>query len=366
MNQDNIDLAIVFSTTHYPPQKTLSVLTTILNTTKIIGASSAGIILSDAVKTKGIAVLTLSSNEIEFGTGSLNYLQDQDSFAAGNLLAQNTLTHYDSRGRQAFLYFSDTKIPNYTQFLKGIQSVFGNVFPIVGAGLSNNFRFQETFQIYQNEIMNNSAVGIIIGGHVSIGLGSRHGWKPLGKPRFIDQSENNVIKTIDGKKASLIYQDFFDQEADKFLSNRSSALSLLYPLGIHIEGSQEYLLKNTSKILADGSLIIQGHVPVGSRIHLMIGNKDSCRQAAYDAAQEAHKNLNGKEPNLVLVIESMTRLKLLSRSAFQEIKKIKEIFGTTVPIIGLYSNGEVSPLQATDRFKSPVLQNESIVIMAIS
>ena len=364
LDEDKIDFSIVLSTTHYSPQKTLPILTNILNSSKLVGASTAGIILSDTVKTRGIAVITISSSEFDFGIGSVHGLKHQDSFQAGSHLAKNTLNNFSPRGRQGFLFFADPNILNYTQFLKGIQSIFGNILPIIGAGCSDNFRFQETFQLYQNEIFNNSAVGIILGGHMSIGLGSRHGWRPLGKPRFVDESDNNVIKTIDGKKASFIYKEFFSHEADEFLSNRLSTLSLLYPLGVYVEGSQEYLLKNTS-ILPDGSLTSQGNVPVGSRIHVMIGNKDSCRQAAYEAALEAQKNLMDKEPKLLLIIESMTRLKLLSRNAAHEIRKIKEVFGSSTPIIGMYSNGEVSPFQTIDRFKSPLLQNESIIVTAL-
>lgn len=364
LDEDKIDFSLVLSTTHYPPQKTLPVLTNILNTSKLIGASTAGIILSDAVKTRGIAVITISSNEFDFGIGSVNRLKYQDSFQAGSHLAKNTLGNFSPRGRHGFLFFADTNILNHTQFLKGIQSIFGNILPIIGAGCSDNFRFQETFQLYQNEILKNSAVGIILGGHISIGLGSRHGWRPLGKPRFVDESDNNVIKIIDGKKASSIYKEFFSHEADEFLSNRSNTLSLLYPLGIYIEGSQEYLLQNAG-ILPDGSLISQENIPVGSRIHVMIGNKDSCRQAAYEAAVEAQKGLLDKEAKLLLIIESMTRLKLLSRNAAHEIKKIKEVFGSSVPIIGMYSNGEVSPFQTIERFKSPLLQNESIIVTAM-
>lgn len=97
----------------------------------------------------------------------------------------------------------------------------------------------------------------------------------------------------------------------------------------------------------------------------MIGNKDSCKQAAFEAAQEAQNDLRGKAPKLILIIESMARLKLLGRTAIEEVFKIKEVFGDDVPIFGMYSNGEISPLQLVEKFKRPHIQNESIVILAI-
>ena len=62
----------------------------------------------------------------------------------------------------------------------------------------------------------------------------------------------------------------------------------------------------------------------------------------------------------------MARLKLLGRSAFQEILKIREIFGLKVPILGMYANGEICPLQSIEKFKQPHVQNESIIVLAIS
>ncbi|MCK5178452.1 MAG: FIST C-terminal domain-containing protein, partial [Candidatus Omnitrophica bacterium] len=98
----------------------------------------------------------------------------------------------------------------------------------------------------------------------------------------------------------------------------------------------------------------------------MISNKDSCKQAAIDAAEEVKKGLLGKKPKLILIFESMARLKLLGRMAFEEIENIKHIFGESVPIIGMYSNGEICPFQTVEKFKKPYLLNESIVVIAIS
>ena len=62
----------------------------------------------------------------------------------------------------------------------------------------------------------------------------------------------------------------------------------------------------------------------------------------------------------------MARLKLLGRMAYEEIKSIKNIFGENVPLIGMYTNGEIGPFQTVEKFRKPYLLNESIVILAIS
>jgi len=366
LNADKIDIALILCTAHYNSQKIVTAIKDILEDTKMIGCSTAGIILSGSVYTRGIAVLTITSSDILFGIGSIEDLDTHDTQRAGNLLARSTLSNFSRHNRQAFILFVDGHRENNSVLLKGIEEILGNIFPIFGAGICDNFNFKNTFQIFQDTILTNAAVGLIIGGHVSIGTGCYHGWRPLGKPRIADEVEGNVIKTINGKKAYSLYEEYFGDEANNLRSDRFGQMSILYPLGIFIEGSNEYLLRNTIDVRVDGSIVCQGDVPQGSEVHIMIGNKESCKQAAIKAAEEAKNNLADKDPKLILIFESMARLKLLGRTASDEIQSIVRVFGPDVPVIGMYTNGEISPFQTIEKFKKSYLLNESIVILAIS
>jgi len=366
LNTDGIDVAIILSTVHYDPHQTIPVLRDILGEVKTIGCSTAGVILSGTIETRGIAVLTIHSDEIQFGIGAVESLNAQDIRQSGSLLAKNALANFGKHRRHAFMFFADGRLKNASTLLKGVQEILGNVFPILGAGSCDDFRFTDTFQIFQDSALTNAATGLIIGGQANISVACRHGWRPLGKPRIIDKAEGNIIKTINGKKASNLYREYFGDETKDLYSGRFGQMSILYPLGIFIEGSSEYLLRNIVNILKDGSIVCQGDVPQGSEVHIMIGNKSSCKQAAIEAAEEAKKSLLGKKPKFVFIIESMARLKLLGRMAFEEIEHIKHIFGVNVPIIGMYANGEISPFQTVAKFKNPHLLNESIVILTIA
>ncbi|MBN1545851.1 MAG: FIST C-terminal domain-containing protein [Syntrophaceae bacterium] len=366
LNVDTIDIALVFSTIHYDPQETLPVLQEVLNETKIIGCSTAGIILSESIETRGLAVLTISSDDIQFGAGYVDNLDSQDTQRAGAALARNTLADFGRHSRQAFLFLVDGHLKNNSVLLKGIQEVLGNVFPTLGAGSCDDFRFEETFHLFNENILTHAATGLLIGGHATISVACRHGWRPLGKPRIIDKVQDNIIQTIDGKKAFSLYEEYFGDEAQGLHSSQFGQMSILYPLGISIKGSQEYLLRNIAGILPDGSIVCQGNVPENREVHIMISNKESCKQAAMDAAEEAKDGLSGKKPSLVIIFESMARLKLLGRMAFEEIEHIKHIFGSSVPLVGMYTNGEVCPFQTMEKFKKPYLLNESIVVFAVA
>ncbi|MCA9407377.1 MAG: FIST C-terminal domain-containing protein [Candidatus Omnitrophica bacterium] len=365
LNHERVDIALVFVTAHYNPKLVLPPLQKILNQCNLIGCSTAGLILSDNIKTSGLSLLLITSDDLKIGAGVINNIDQNDIMDSGNRFARNCLENYGQYNRHLFLFFIDGLLKNTSTFLKGMQASLGNAFPIIGGGNCDDFHFKNTFLFYKDQVLRQAAAGVVLGGHSVTGVCSYHGWKPLGKPRIINKSTGNVINIIDNKPAAHLYTEYFGEEVENFRKHNLGMMEILYPLGIYVEGSNEYLLRNAVDFLDDGSIVCQGDVPQGAEAHIMIGNKDFCRQAAIRAAQEVQDALNGQDIKLVFIIESMARLKLLGRMAYQEILEIRNIFGASVPIFGIYTNGEIAPFQTVEKIRKSYLLNESIVITGI-
>ena len=249
--------------------------------------------------------------------------------------------------------------------MRGAQEVIGSGAPILGGISQDEYAMRKSFQFCQNHILNDAAVGLLIGGNMSIVIGNKHGWRPLGKPRTITRAEGNIIYEIDQKPAIEIYQDYLKEEIKNVHNTRLGHFASLYPLGIYIEEEREYLLRNAVDILEDGSILCQGDVPQNSEVHIMISNKESIKQAAADAALLVRDGLFGRQAKLILVFESLLRLRILGKTAIQELQMIKDILGYTTPIFGMYTNGEISPFHSLQNVRSTYLHNESINIIAI-
>jgi len=364
--QQFFDLVLILSSVHYNPADTLETVRQNFKQTKIIGCSTAGIILADRIETRGIAILAIKSTEIKFGVGASPSIVPGNFYQAGSQLAQSTSLNFGPNRRQLFLLLTDGLIENNSIVIKGIREAFNNMIPVVGAGSSDDFRFQKTFQFCQDQSLTNAAVGLIMGGEMKIGIGLKHGFKPLGKPRIIDHAQGNIIKTIDGQKAATVLAEYFGEDTLNFHAKRLSRMAMLYPLGIYIENEGEYLLRYVLDINPDGAIICQGNIPQGARVHIMLGNKDSYKQAAVDAANEVRHLLLGKLPKFFIIFESLTRHKLLGKSSLLEVQMIREILGYTTPMIGMYSLGEIAALKSIDYIAEPYLQNQMILILAIA
>lgn len=367
INQQPADLVLVYATPSYSRLEAIAVIRELFAESKVLGCSTSGLILPSAIETSGIAVLALASASKQFETGyaHIKNLKGQNPDFAAAELSKRLLKNFEGRSRHFCFLLFDGFSEKGPLLLHGLKQSLGHFSPIVGGGSFDNFFFEKSYQYFDGEVMTDAACALMLGGQAVAGLSSQHGWKPLGKPRVIDKAERNIIRRINGKKGIAIYEELLGEQATSLFLSRVSRARLFYPLGILVEEPNGYLIRHVVDIQNDGSLVCQGDIPQGVEVHVMIGSKDSCRQAAVQAAREAKQALLGREPKLALIFESAARQKLLGQSAFQEIQDIKEVLGEDIPLFGLYTYGEIAPLSTTPDSKSCFLQNGTINILLL-
>ena len=366
LNTPDTDLIIIFASPQYAVPEVQAVITRTLKPKHLVGSSTGGIILSNGMTNRGIAIVGINSDEMSFGVSAISDIDGQDMHYTGFDLARKAAQDLNASHREIFITFSEGIEKNSSQFIRGVKESLGGGFPVLGAISSDDFKYKKLSQFFQDQILHNSAVGLLLGGPFHLALGCKHGFKPLGKPRTITKVDGYIIRTIDNKPAVEIYKHFLGTEAEGLKNVTLNSYAAMYPLGIYLEESRQYLLRNIIDILEDGSIVCQEGIPEGAEVHLMISNKESCRNSAIVAAELVKVSLGDRQAKLVLVFESLARHKILGRSAFNEIQAIKDILGYTTPIVGMCSYGEIGPFGAVSNIKNIYLHNESILIVAIS
>lgn len=360
-----IDIVFVFASPGYHYLEMLRVIRQTLDDSKIVGCTSCALITNNTIEQKGISVLAVSSQEIKFGTSSVGVLTQSDMRVAGNIIARNAAADLNETRRSSFVIFYDGLVQNTSFFVKGIQEILGKIFPLAGAGASDNFLFKETFQFHNEQLLKDSAVGVLLGGNVKFACARHHGWKPLGKPRMVTRSQGALIQTIDGERASLVYEEYFGLALEDLRKEFPASFLSLYPLGIFMEDEKEYLLRHIIRVLEDGSLLCQGAVAENAQINFMITNKDFCKDATRKAAEEIKKTFAQEPIKILLVFSSVLRLKLLRHEARSEITIIQETLDTLAPIMGMYSYGELGNFESVRLAGETGIHNGTISILAI-
>lgn len=358
-------LAFIFTSTEFAHPLVLTTANNLLGEIPILGCSSEGILTNKGIFKYGFAVLLISLNQQTFfNIAAVKNVNKDTSFSSGKELANKLLYGFKNVRRGLSIIFSDKMITEGTNLVNGLQENLGRSFPIIGACASDSFDNKKTFQYANDQLLSESCCGILFGGRFNFGFGIKHGWFALGKMRCVTESNNNVVRGIDGGPAVKLYEDYFAKDTLE-LAKELRRISISYPLGIYLEGEKEYLLRNIISIRDDGSLVTQGNVPQDSKIRLMISTEDSRLQAAVAACEEAKRNLGGQKIKFVMVFDSAARFSLLGRQNDIELGVIKEVFGKDTPLIGIYTKGEQAPLKSINYLGKTYFRNQSINILAI-
>lgn len=370
---ENLSLAFAFSTVSLASTGLLKTISASLGNLPVIGCTGAGIISNQGIFKHGLTIMLLSlPKAISFNTACVTQVQEKTCLNAGEELGEKLLSGFGRGRRDLSMIFSDGLIKEGSTLLYGLQEKLGKSFPLVGASASDNLRFIKTFIYFNDELLSDSACAILWGGKLDFGLGVKHGWKPLGKPRYVTAASGNIVYEIDGAPAAKIYEEYLACDLTE-LRKKLKYISVLYPLGLYLAGEEEYLLRNILSIQDDGSLALQADAPVESMVRLMIGTKESCLAATRQAAEEAKKSLavnildsrKKGRVNFVLVFDSISRYILLRRDAQKELEIIRETFGKDTPLAGIYTYGEQAPLKAVSYQGKAYFHNQTVTVLAV-
>jgi hypothetical protein len=366
LNFEKADLAIVISSPDFAHAGTLGPLKNALGpTTLLLGANSRIVISSYGISKQALAVVLLKFSPGTFcHAACLPEAKNKNLFESGEELGEKLLQGFQDIRKDCGVFLSDIAPKENAGIISGLHERLGLSFPLIGANLLDESGLGRFPIYFEQRLLKNAALAILLGGRLNFGVGAQHGWRPLGKPRLVTKSENNTVYEINGASATNLYEEYFDCGLAR-LKKELRRIAVFYPVGIHIQEANEYILRSLASVEDNGSLVFKDNVPEGSTIRLMIATKESCLEATRSAARQACDSLAGARPKLVLVFNSFSRYKLLGDASEKEIGIFKEQFGAKTPLIGLISYGEQAPLASIDYRGKTYFLNQGIVVLAI-
>ncbi len=332
LHRDKIDLAVIFSSLELSSPIIAKTLGLLLPGIPIIGSNSELVFSASStgeggLLKHGIVLLLASFSEgVYCNTACIKDISSRPASVVGEELVEKLLYGFKNIPRNLGLLFFDRGIRDESHFLMGVQDHLGRSFPCFGASASDSQHPSARALFFNQSTVSDGCAGILWGGRMGFGIGSQHGWKPLGKPHTVTIASGNLIKTIDNRPAVLLYEDYLGRDRSSLLKEIQH-FSVFYPIGVFTESRHEYLLRTVTRIEDDGSLICEGTVPEGSTIRLMISTKETCFNATYQAAQEAVAGLANsvikfskeKTSKLAIAFISISRYNLLRRDAKKEL-----------------------------------------------
>ncbi|SHO42693.1 FIST signal transduction protein [Desulfopila aestuarii] len=348
----------VFADIGYDQQQLLEGISSVAAGIPLIGCTTDGEISSSGLSEKSVVVLALTADTTQFHTAVTTSLSE-DSYLAGVKIGE-AFQHVNPRYLQIF---SDGLTGNAMKIVEGIHSVLGKDVIIAGGTSGDRGFFSQTNQYHNGAVYTDSVVAVGITGDLSFSTGIGCGWFPVGTPKCVTKSEDNVVYELDGQPALQVYEKFLGKYASQL-----PAVGVEYPLGLLEPGEEEdedyFLCRATMGVdRKANSIIFAGDVPQGAQVKMTMGNEDdvigAARKAAEDAVTDWKKKYPDISPKVIFIYSCMARKIVLGSRIGEEIAEIRQIAGYEVPLIGFYTYGEYAP---AGRQKQSCFLNETVTL----
>jgi hypothetical protein len=364
---DSPSLILVFSSIRFADPRMLKGVRSVTGDAPLIGCTDAASICAAGPRRRSVCVVAISLSTGQVITAVGRHLS-QNAGAAGSALAE-AIRRENPETPKALFVFPDGLAANSNELLRSIETTLGFPVPILGAAAADDFFFQKTFQYYNDEILTDAVPAALLCGDVKIGVGSRHGWMPLGRSREVTRAKGHVIYQLDGHPAISIYEDYLGLRKEEMMEETLARIAITYPLGKPVNGYAEYILRDAIRVGKAGSLICTADLDEGSHVRLMIGGYESALEAAQQAALEAVEQIPKAQIRGALVFSSVARQKRLGSEFQGEIDVIRDVLGgANVTLGGFYSYGEFAPIESSRRGRRRwhnEFQNQSVVVVTL-
>jgi hypothetical protein len=343
-------LAIVISSHQYQAREVLNGVSSLVGDTPMIGYSSPAGLTHQGQHPHSVVVALLSGDFQSETMWLPGYAQ------SGRETASKIETQVSARAeRQSVLFFADGFNGDAEQFCNSISTELN----IIGGLSSGDLHTGNTYQLTGNQTGTGGLVAALLRGNIKIGVGTDHGWDPVGSQLRVTRSRGFWLRTLDGRPASESYASLFGYPARDWAFPPLSYLARLYPLGV--EQNEGLVVRAPIRVEADGSFRMNATIRDGIDAYLLVGSRAACETAARNAAQQALRQLGDSKPALVLVLVDVAWQMLLKAQPGAEITAIQEILGENVPIAGGYTLGQVT---TADENSKPKFLNQHIVVIA--
>jgi hypothetical protein len=256
----------------------------------------------------------------------------------------------------ALIFFADGFNGDADQLCHALTN---GTFPLAGALSSGDLHTGHSYQIAGPQTGSGALAAAFLRGNFRVGIGTAHGWNPVGSQFRVTRSRGFWLRTLDGRPASETYAQLFGYPARDWAFPPLNHLARLYPLGV--EQGDQIVIRSPIRVEADGSFRMNAPVRDGVNAYLMVGNRVSCENAAQQAAQQALQQLGGGKTAFALVLVDIAWDMLLKSHPGVEIAAVQEILGKDVPIAGGYTLGQIVPAKDVN---PPQLLNQHITVIA--
>jgi hypothetical protein len=243
------------------------------------------------------------------------------------------------------------------QAVKAVKSVIGPDVPLFGAVAGDQWRFEQTYQFFDGDVLTDAIPLILFSGPIHVASGTQSGWRTIGPIGTITKADGNVVYSIDGHSALAFYKDLLGDQA---VPTGDRPLAILDE-----DGNISRLRASNEAFDPDsGAVTFFGEFSEGDQVQITVADRNEILDGTRASVRAAKRSFPaGRTPEAALFFSCSARKLLLGTRTQEEYKILREEIGEGVPIFGFYGYGEIGPSLSGDALCE--FHNETFVTVLI-
>lgn len=324
----------------------------------LVGCTTAGEITTDGDDAPTVVVAALGGDGFAIQT-AVAPDASHDLRGAGARAAR-CLRSDEERPHRVLMLLTDGLAGDQQEIVRGAYGVLGAGVPLVGGCAGDDLKMTKTFQLYDDRVLSDSVVAAGIASDAPLGIGVRHGWRSVGDPMLVTESNGNRVYTLDDRPALDVYLERLNvAEPDGLDDEALTRLALTHPLGEGRPAGEEQVRFIGGGNLEDRSLACIAAVPQGALVRIMEGDAASVLDATDAACNDSLTALEGP-PLGLLAFDCIARRGVLGEHRIKaEVGRLAER-ADGAPVAGFYTYGEIARTRGMRGF-----HNQTLVVLSI-
>ena len=282
-----------------------------------------------------LALMLFCSDEVEIRAGIGRGLS-QDAVTATKQAVEQAQAKSSLKSHQLCLTTPESLTADGVSIINGLKLELGEKFPILGGLACDSWKFHQSYQFFQTEVLSDSVPILLFSGKLLFSYGVANGWVPIGRKAVVTSSEQNILYEIDNQPALNFYDDYF----------AGLTPSPEYPLAILDPQTNEFYTRAPYNCDRESkSIYYLAQIPEQAVVQIAQASREDILAAAKTSITKALNSYPGTQPQAALFFSCLARHQLLGTRTKEEYDLAQDSLSEAVQSCGFYTNGEISPLQ---------------------